>query len=439
MPTGGGKSICFQLPAILQGGVTLVVSPLVALMENQVQELHDKSLSAQVIHSQISKFERKQTLNLLEKGQLRLLYLSPETLLSPPVWERLIQPNLQINALILDEAHCLVQWGDTFRPAYRRLGAVRPALLRHKPRGTKMAIAAFTATADPHTQTIISKTLQLKSPKCFLQSPYRANLALSSRTIWTPKGKQTQLNQFISKYPQKSGLVYVRSRKDAEILATELAQKKYRTAAYHAGLGAGDRRQREKDWLTNKLQFVICTNAFGMGINKPDVRWILHYQTPTLIAEYIQEVGRAGRDGKQSDALSLVSETTGWLNPEDKKRNEFFRQNLQQNIRQAQRLIQKLPAQGKIDDILQEQTALSLGILHSTGQLKWQDPFTYQRIPTINDQAFNNLIKQQDQQFQKMQKFWRQKNCLWQYLLFNLGFNTEAKNFRCGHCDRCQK
>ena len=148
MPTGGGKSICFQLPALMQTGLTLVVSPLVALMENQVKELRDRNLPAALLHSELPSQQKWQTLQLLYKQQLRLLYLSPETLLSPKVWEKLCHPQLQINGIILDEAHCLVQWGDTFRPTYRRLGTVRPALLKCKPQGTKIAIAAFTATAD---------------------------------------------------------------------------------------------------------------------------------------------------------------------------------------------------------------------------------------------------------------------------------------------------
>ncbi|PMB21526.1 DEAD/DEAH box helicase, partial [Fischerella thermalis] len=137
MPTGGGKSICFQLPALLQTGLTLVVSPLVALMENQVQELRQRHLSAALLHSELPSWQRRKTLQALEQQKLRLLYLSPETLFSPPVWQTLCQPQLTINGLILDEAHCLVQWGDTFRPAYRRIGAVRPALLKSKPMGTK--------------------------------------------------------------------------------------------------------------------------------------------------------------------------------------------------------------------------------------------------------------------------------------------------------------
>ncbi|ANV83724.1 recombinase RecQ [Picosynechococcus sp. PCC 7003] len=437
MPTGGGKSICFQLPAILQTGLTLVVSPLVALMENQVQTLQEKRLPARLLHSQLSKLERRHTLQAVAKNQLRLLYLSPETLLSPPVWEILIQPQLKVNGLILDEAHCLVQWGDTFRPAYRRLGAVRPALLRHKPKGSKMAIAAFTATADPQAQKSISQTLQLKSPKKFVQSPYRPNLQLVSRTVWSPKGKRDQLHRFIQTNAKASGLIYVRSRREAETLAMTLGQQNYQTAAYHAGLSPGDRRQQEKDWQTGRLQFVVCTNAFGMGIDKADVRWILHYHPPSLLAEYLQEIGRAGRDGKKSTALSLISEPTGFLNPEDKNRARFFQQNLQKQIRDAAKLAQTLPLQGSILE-LDHQAELSLGILHSTGQLRWRDPFTYERQPTLDPTAFSLLQQQQIHAVRQLQTFWRQKNCRWQFLIDSFGFHDQAQDFRCGHCDRCQ-
>jgi ATP-dependent DNA helicase RecQ len=183
LPTGAGKSICFQLPALLQQGVTIVVSPLVALMENQVQELRAQKLAAATLHSELSSHQQRQTIELLKAQKLRLLYLSPETLLSDRVWSILTQPHLQINGLILDEAHCLVQWGETFRPAYRRLGAVRPALLAQKPAGTKIPIAAFTATADPAAQKVIIETLQLDRPTKFLINPHRPNLHLSLQTV----------------------------------------------------------------------------------------------------------------------------------------------------------------------------------------------------------------------------------------------------------------
>ncbi|HEY9657549.1 MAG TPA: DEAD/DEAH box helicase, partial [Allocoleopsis sp.] len=258
-------------------GVTLVISPLVALMENQAQELQQRGLPASLLHSELPSRQRRETLWRLENQQLRLLYLSPETLLSPAVWQCLCNPNLLINALILDEAHCLVQWGDTFRPAYRRLGAVRPALLQHKPVGSQIAIAAFTATADPEAQQTIQSVLQLHQPQAFLQSPYRANLHLSAKIAWTPRGRKQQLLQFIrSRSSQgllqaglpQAGLVYVRTRRDGEMLAQWLQQQGFSTAAYHAGLSPEERRSIETAWLNGVFSFVVCTSAFGMGSSR---------------------------------------------------------------------------------------------------------------------------------------------------------------------------
>lgn len=231
MPTGGGKSICFQLPALLKNGLTLVISPLIALMENQVQQLQNKQLPAALIHSQQSKRDRDQTLKAVSSQNLRLLYLSPETLLSLPVWSILSQAQVKINGIILDEAHCLVQWGTTFRPAYTRLGAVRAALSKIHSR--KIAIAAFTATADIYTQQAIIKTLRLYHPAKFLLSPYRKNLHLQGKNIWTSRGRREQTLKFIQDKPNQSGLIYVRSRKASEELADWLRFRNLKTLAYH--------------------------------------------------------------------------------------------------------------------------------------------------------------------------------------------------------------
>ncbi len=440
LPTGGGKSICFQLPALLQEGLTLVVSPLVALMENQVQELRSRHLPAATLHGEIPRRERIRTLRALENQSLRLLYLSPETLLSPPIWDRLRQPHLRINGLILDEAHCLVQWGDTFRPAYRRLGAVRPALLQHKPPGTQFAIAAFTATADPHAQKIIRTTLQLQQPELFLISPYRPNLNLKIKRICTPRGRRQQMLKFIQAHKKQSGLVYVRSRKDSENLAQWLQSVGYQTAAYHAGLGGDERRELEQHWLENKLQFVVCTCAFGMGINKPDVRWVTHFQAPILLSEYIQEIGRGGRDRASADALTLISEPTGLLNPEDKQRNQFFSEQQQKQYRLAQTLSQKLPKQGEINTVSQQFRggAIALALLHSAHQVQWLDPFSYRQIGKINPQKIKQLSQTQTQIQKQMQQYLNTKTCRWQFLLNAFGFSSEAVNFKCGHCDNCK-
>jgi ATP-dependent DNA helicase RecQ len=321
MATGGGKSICFQIPALMQPGLTIVVSPLIALMEDQVQALRDRQIPAAGLHNQLPKASRRQTLLQLEQQELKLLYVSPETLLSPPVWQRLCVPNLQISSLILDEAHCLTQWGNTFRPAYLRLGGVRSALLAHKPTGTRINIAAFTATANPTDQANISEILQLEQPHIFQSSPYRANLHLQVRSIHTPHHRRQALRTFLQQQGESSGLVYVRTRQAGEELVQWLKSLGFKVAAYHAGLAPIVRRQIEQQWMDGTLQFVICTNAFGMGIDKPDVRWVLHFHAPLLLAEYLQEIGRAGRDGQSSTALMLVS---SWLDSTDRQRWQYF-------------------------------------------------------------------------------------------------------------------
>ncbi|MGK7876220.1 MAG: ATP-dependent DNA helicase RecQ [Xenococcaceae cyanobacterium] len=439
MPTGGGKSICFQLPALLQTGLTLVVSPLVALMENQVQELRARHQKAALLHSEVPKYQRKQTLQAIETQQLRLLYLSPETLLSPPVWERISRPHIKINGLILDEAHCLVQWGETFRSAYRRLGAVRPALLKSKPPGTKIAIAAFTATADLKAQGTIRKALQLQQPEKFFISHYRQNLNLQVQVIWTPRCRRHQMLKFIQARGKQPGLVYVRSRRESEELVQWFRSLKYQTVAYHAGLSAEERRKIEASWLSGKTQFVVCTSAFGMGINKPDVRWVVHFQAPQLLSEYIQEVGRGGRDGLPADALTLISEPTGWLNPEDKQRRQFFANKLEKQYQQAQQIAKKIPPQGEIETIAQQFRGgyIALAILHSAGKLEWQDPFHYRRRGTSSG-SFARLNAAQQHLEKQMRHYLTTRGCRWQFLLDAFGFKREAAGFRCGHCDNCR-
>ena len=433
MPTGGGKSICFQLPALLNTGLTLVISPLVALMENQVEELRQRQQKAGLLHSELPALQRQKTLQALEKKELRLLYLSPETLLSPIVWQKLCHPQLQINGLILDEAHCLVQWGDTFRPAYWRLGTVREALLKSKPPGTKISIAAFTATADPLAKNIISQVLKLDKPDIFKINPYRQNLNPIVRIAWTPRGRKQQLLKFIQKRPNQVGLIYVRTRKDSENLAKWLTEMGYHTASYHAGLSPTERRNIEANWLGGKILFVVCTCAFGMGINKSDVRWVVHFHAPYLLSEYVQEIGRAGRDGKPADVLTLVSEPTGFLDSEDKQRQKFFEQQLQLQQEKARKLIKKLPPQGEINSVIKEfpDSAVALSLLHSNGQLEWLDPFHY----SISSQSVNSSKIQL--QTGKMSEYLKIKQCRWRFLLNAFGFETPV-NWRCGHCDNCR-
>jgi ATP-dependent DNA helicase RecQ len=438
MPTGGGKSICFQLPALLGTGLTLVISPLVALMENQVHELQQRlqlQQSVALLHSEVPNYQRYQVLRALTGQQLRLLYLSPETLLSEPVWQQLCQPQIKINGLILDEAHCLVQWGDTFRPAYRRLGAVRPALLQVKPPGTQMAIAAFTATADPQAQRIIQQVLQLQDPQSFLINPYRPNLFLKAQIAWTPRGRRQQLLQFIQPRDGQAGLVYVRTRSDSEQLAAWLEKQGCKTAAYHAGISPEERRAIEAGWLGNDFKFVVCTSAFGMGINAPGVRWVVHFHAPALLSEYVQEIGRAGRDGNPAETLMLISEPTGWLDPEDQQRQQFFQNRERQQRQIAQRLMGQIPTQGKVSAVAQQfkHGAIALSLLHSTGKLKWQDPFHY----IIDRSAASYSLMALPAQ--GMAQYLKTNQCRWKFILKAFGFPQDAAALQkgCGHCDRC--
>ncbi len=440
MPTGGGKSICFQLPALLQTGLTLVVSPLVALMENQVQELWERHpsfrQSVASLHSELSKQQRRQTLWALENQKLRLLYLSPETLLSPSVWEKLCHPSLKLNGLILDEAHCLAQWGDTFRPAYFRLGAVRSQLLKCKSEASQIAIAAFTATADPQVQQTIQRILQLHDPKVFRLNPYRSNLNLKVQVVWTPRGRRQQLLKFIQSHGNQAGLVYVRTRRDSETLAEWLSQQGYRTAAYHAGLSPEERRQIESHWISDVIQFVVCTCAFGMGINKPNVRWVAHFHAPCLLSEYVQEVGRAGRDGKPATALTLISETTGWLDSEDKQRWQFFENQTRKQQQMAQQLAKKIPPQGDVQTVSRQfqDGVLVLSWLHGAGQLQWQGPFHYVLTSPTKGTSLANSNTEASRQ---MAQYLKTRDCRWKFLLNAFGFSEEGKSFRCGHCDNC--
>lgn len=247
------------------------------------------------------------------------------------------------------------------------------------------------------------------------------------QTVWTPRGRRQQVLKFIQAKPKQAGLIYVRTRRDSESLAQWLNQQGYTTAAYHAGLSPEERRGIENNWLSGKIPFVICTSAFGMGINKPDVRWVIHFHAPLLLSEYVQEIGRAGRDGKPSIALTLVSEPTGWLDPEDKQRQEFFTASLRSQYIKAQQLAKNLPKKGEVPR--DTESAIALALLHSNGQLEWQDPFKYiihqPRLQSPGKLNFGHQINE----------YLNISSCRWRFLLSAFGF--DKAEFKCGHCDRC--
>ncbi|XFA74431.1 RecQ family ATP-dependent DNA helicase [Thermosynechococcaceae cyanobacterium Okahandja] len=435
LPTGAGKSLCFQLPALLQEGLTLVISPLLALMENQVADLRQRGLKAAAYHSELSAYQRRQVLQQVEQQHLRLLYLAPESLFSDAVWHALCAPTLRLNGVIVDEAHCLVQWGDRFRPSYRRLGTLRPALTRLKPEHPRISLAAFTATADPNTQRTLIQVLGLEQPVQIRHSPYRPNLYLGVRSVWSRGYRRHCLYQFLQQQGGTSGLIYARTRRDTETLAAVLQQRGYTTTAYHGGVPAPERRRIETAWLGGTLPFVICTSAFGMGVNKPDVRWICHYQPPLYLSEYLQEVGRAGRDGQLATALTLVSDRWGF-DREDQQRWQFFQRQSQQVQQQAMAEARQLPPYGNLKTLASRfsHLGLTLALLHQQGRLQWQDPFHFQLQPLAPPKP---PLTRDDPQPRLMQAFLRYRGCRWQFLLRAFGVAADASDVPCGHCDRC--
>ncbi len=293
MPTGSGKSMCYQLPAILDGGLTLVVSPLIALMRDQVRQLDALGVAAATLNAMSAESDVDEAWRLLDAGRLRLLFLSPERLANERLVERLRRAG--VRRLAIDEAHCVSQWGHDFRPEYRRLAQVREAL-------GKTQVVAFTATADKATQDDIVAQLFPRAPRILLHSFDRPNIRLN----FAPKDKpRLQIDAFLARHPGDSGIIYAASRARTETLAASLSAKGHRALAYHAGLEHAERSRNQEIFLGEDGVVMVATVAFGMGINKPDVRFVVHADMPAGIESYYQEIGRAGRDDLPADALTL--------------------------------------------------------------------------------------------------------------------------------------
>ena len=293
MPTGGGKSLCYQIPALCRPGVGIVVSPLISLMKDQVDALRANGVRAAFYNSSLKSAEARQVLAKLHAGELDLLYLAPERLLSEEFLARLQE--IPIALFAIDEAHCVSQWGHDFRPEYIQLGRLR----RDFP---GIPLLALTATADPQTRGDILARLQLRQAKVFIAGFDRPNI----RYHVVDKQKPfTQLQAFLKGRRGEAGIVYALSRKRVEEVATKLAATGLQAAAYHAGLADAERRRVQEAFLRDDLQIVVATVAFGMGIDKPNVRFVVHYDLPKTIESYYQETGRAGRDGLPSEALLL--------------------------------------------------------------------------------------------------------------------------------------
>lgn len=295
LPTGGGKSICYQVPALANEGLCLVVSPLIALMKDQVENLRQKGIMALAIYSGMSRRLMVQTLKNAAYGNYKILYVSPERLETNLFKEYL--PALGVNLIAVDEAHCISQWGYDFRPSYLKIIELRKEI-PHVP------VLALTASATENVQKDICEKLGFPSQYIFRQSYQRSNLSYS---VFKAESKLARLTEIVNKVPG-SAIIYCQSRKRTVEIANLLQMHGHAAQFYHAGLPAADRDQRQQAWVENKVKIMVCTNAFGMGIDKPDVRLVLHADVPDCLENYYQEAGRAGRDGKKAYAVLLYDE-----------------------------------------------------------------------------------------------------------------------------------
>ena len=293
MPTGGGKSMCFQIPALVFDGITIVVSPLISLMKDQVQALKSNGIKADFFNSSISPQEENEVINKAIKGDLQLLYLSPEKLISvSKTWLK----ELNIKLVAIDEAHCVSMWGHDFRPEYTQLKVFRNSL-------PSVPFMALTATADKSARKDIEEQLGLTNSKLFISSFDRKNLSIEVRGQVQKKKKLQEIVNFIKRRKNESGIIYCLSRKNTEEVTTYLKQDGHSVAFYHAGMNHEERERTQTDFINDDTKIIVATIAFGMGIDKSNVRFVIHYNLPKNLEGYYQEIGRAGRDGLPSETM----------------------------------------------------------------------------------------------------------------------------------------
>ena len=306
MPTGGGKSLCYQVPALLLPGVALVISPLISLMKDQVAALAAAGVSAAFLNSSQDLEESRQVWGAVRRGACRLLYVAPERLENQRFAELMASQDIRLVAV--DEAHCISQWGQDFRPSYLNI----PQFLKTLPK--RPVVGAFTATATPQVREDIARSLELQDPFTLVTGFDRPNLFFQ---VDVPKSKKEALLRFLKNRREESGVIYCATRKTVEEICTFLQERGFSAGRYHAGLESEERQKNQEDFSYGRVRLMVATNAFGMGIDKSDVRFVVHYNMPKDVESYYQEAGRAGRDGEEAYCLLLYS-------PGDVRTNQFL-------------------------------------------------------------------------------------------------------------------
>jgi ATP-dependent DNA helicase RecQ len=440
MPTGGGKSLCYQLPALLFPGTTLVISPLIALMKDQVDALQARGIPATFLNSSISFDEQMARMSALSRGEYRMVYVAPERFRNPRFAESL-NAATTISLFAVDEAHCISQWGHDFRPDYLRLRESAESLGRE---GKRPQFIALTATATPAVRADIEKQLALEGPSSFVAGFDRHNLILRVEPCKTDRDRLTKLVHIINK-SKGSGIVYCATRKAVEKVATDLRQLKVKVGQYHAGMDEGKRGRMQDDFMNGDLDAIVATNAFGMGVDKSDLRFVTHYNLPGSIEAYYQEVGRAGRDG-------LPSLCTLLFNYFDTRTHDFF-------------IAANYPERGLIEAIYslllgQQQEVVQLGAaeiakrLHIKIEMAVGSALIYlEKAGHIQRGAGIRLLdatpvtelrvdwadlerreKMERRKLREMVNFADHKGCLRAYILRYFGDRKPAANCRCSNC-----